>query len=267
MAYQIQELIDLVAKLRSPEGCPWDQKQTYQSMIPCLLEESYEVIEAIKSEHTASLREELGDLLLQVVFLSQLAKEDQRFTFNDVVNDLAEKLIRRHPHIFEDKTANNEQEALVLWNKIKEMESGLKGDKSLLDNIPKALPALMRAEKLQKRCAKVGFDWPTVEQVFSKVEEEFSEVMQAVNEQEGQERVEEEIGDLLFAVVNLARHLNCTAEQSLFNANQKFEERFRKLEQKLSESNRTVEQCALVELDILWQEIKESEMSLAEFVS
>ena len=171
MTHKIQDFVRLIAKLRDPNGgCPWDLKQNYRSMIPCLLEESYEVIEAIEQNNPQDLKEELGDLLLQVVFFSQLAAEEQKFTFDDVVNNVAEKIIRRHPHVFGEKSAGNEQEALQNWNAMKAEENKDKGHTSILDNIPHAFPALMRAEKLQKRCAKVGFDWQNIEPVIAKIE-------------------------------------------------------------------------------------------------
>lgn len=261
MAHTIQDFVQLIAKLRDPNGgCPWDLKQNYDSMIPCLLEESYEVVETIQQKSMTNLREELGDLLLQVVFFSQLASEDQAFTFNDVVNDVAEKIIRRHPHVFGDTTANNEQEALQNWNAIKAQESKQKGESSILDNIPHAFPALMRAEKLQKRCSKVGFDWTELPPVIDKIEEELQEVRQELNKtNKNQQKIEEELGDLLFATVNLCRHLKCQPEESLRKANNKFEQRFRAVEKKLKEQNKTFEQSSLIEMDLLWDEVKSSE--------
>ena len=222
-----------------------------------MLEESYEVIEAIEQNNPQDLKEELGDLLLQVVFFSQLAAEEQKFTFDDVVNNVAEKIIRRHPHVFGEKSAGNEQEALQNWNAMKAEENKDKGHTSILDNIPHAFPALMRAEKLQKRCAKVGFDWQNIEPVIAKIEEELSELKQEINRPHlVQAQVEEELGDLLFAVVNLSRHLKCQPEESLRKANHKFERRFRAVEMKLKQQNKTVEQSSLVEMDMLWDEVK-----------
>lgn len=256
--YNIQDFVQLIAQLRNPNGgCPWDLKQTYQSMIPCLTEETYEVIDAIEKQDIANLREELGDLLLQVVFFSQLATEDQHFTFDDVVNDVAEKIVRRHPHVFGDKSATNEEEALQNWNAIKAQENHNKDYHSILDNIPTAFPALMRAEKLQKRCSKVGFDWTDSEPVFAKVMEELEEVKMEVNAKDkDQNKINEEVGDLLFAVVNLARHLKVSPEESLRQANTKFERRFRAVERIVAEQNRAVEGCSLIELDQLWDQVK-----------
>ncbi|MCK3658127.1 nucleoside triphosphate pyrophosphohydrolase [Pasteurellaceae bacterium Pebbles2] len=262
MSYQIHDFVQLIAKLRDPNGgCPWDLKQNYHSMIPCLLEESYETVEAIEQNDVANLREELGDLLLQVVFLSQLAAEEGKFTFDDVVNEVAEKIVRRHPHVFGDKNATNAQEALSRWNEMKALEKGeLAAESSILDNIPNAFPALLRAQKLQKKCANVGFDWSQLNDVLSKVEEEIDEVKQELNQPHlDQQKVQEEMGDLLFATVNLSRHLKCNAEESLRQANHKFERRFRAVEQKLKAQGKSFEQSNLVEMDILWDEVKKEE--------
>ncbi|OOF65689.1 nucleoside triphosphate pyrophosphohydrolase [Rodentibacter sp. Ppn85] len=261
MSYSIQDFIELIAQLRHPDkGCPWDLKQNYDSMIPCLIEETYEVIEAIQKKDIANLREELGDLLLQVVFFSQLATEDNYFTFDDVVNDVAEKIIRRHPHVFANAMAENEEEALARWNSIKALEKSKKQTQSILDNVPSAFPALMRAQKLQKQCSKIGFDWTEIEPVFAKVEEELQEVRDEFNRlPQDQMKIEEEIGDLFFATVNLARHLKCSAEESLRKANNKFEQRFRKVEQKAKERNTKLEDLSLIEMDFFWNEVKEEE--------
>lgn len=261
MSQAIQNLLEIVAKLRDPNGgCPWDLKQNYKTMIPHLLEESYEVVEAIEQNNIANLREELGDLLLQTVFLSQLAKEDNLFTFDEVVAELSEKLVRRHPHVFGDKSANNEQEALQNWNAMKAAENQSKGHHSILDNIPLAFPALMRAEKIQKKCSKVGFDWDNVQAVLAKVEEEIEEVKQELNRPHfSAEKMEEELGDLLFATVNLTRHLGVQAEESLRKANLKFERRFRAVEQKLTALGKTFEQSSLMEMDRLWDQVKQEE--------
>lgn len=253
----IENFISLIAQLRDPNnGCPWDLKQNFHSMIPCLLEETYETIEAIQQNNFANLKEELGDLLLQVVFLCQLAQEQNKFSFKDVVREVSEKIIRRHPHVFGDKTAKNEEEALNHWNAIKSQEQKTTSDDSILDNIPQSFPALMRAEKLQKRCAKVGFDWVNIDDVFHKVEEEITEVKQAILEQQT-EKIAEEMGDLLFATVNLSRHLNCQAEQTLRQANQKFEQRFRFVEQQVIQQGKRLENMTLEQLDCYWEQAKD----------
>ncbi|MFD1806630.1 nucleoside triphosphate pyrophosphohydrolase [Pasteurella oralis] len=261
MTHSIQDFVKLIAQLRNPNGgCPWDLKQNYQTMIPCLTEETYEVIEAIQQNNMQDLKEELGDLLLQVVFFSQLATEEEYFTFDDVVNAISSKIIRRHPHVFGNKNANNAQDALQNWNEIKAQENKEKGQTSILDNIPHAFPALMRAEKLQKRCSKVGFDWNDINQVIEKIKEELDEVQQEINQKNQQQtKIEEEIGDLLFAVVNLSRHLQCQPEESLRKANHKFEQRFRAVENKLKKHNKTFAQSSLMEMDLLWDEVKQEE--------
>ncbi|OOF82305.1 nucleoside triphosphate pyrophosphohydrolase [Rodentibacter ratti] len=261
MSHSIQDFIKLIAQLRHPEkGCPWDLKQNYESMIPCLIEETYEVINAIQKKDITNLREELGDLLLQVVFFSQLASEDQYFNFDDVLNDVAEKIIRRHPHVFADAKAENEEEALARWNGIKALEKSKAPNQSILDNVPFAFPALMRAQKLQKQCSKIGFDWTEISPVFEKIEEELQEVKDEFNKNpQDIERIEEELGDLFFATVNLSRHLKCNAEESLRKANLKFEQRFRKVEQKAKEMGKELTALSLIEMDILWDEVKREE--------
>lgn len=261
MRYSIQDFVHLIAKLRDPNGgCPWDLKQNYHTMIPCLIEESCEVIYAIEQKNYRDLKEELGDLLLQIVFLSQLATEEKQFTFDDVVQDISQKIIRRHPHVFGDSSAANEQEALSNWNQVKAAEHKEKGRHSILDNVPTSFPALMRAEKLQKRCAKVGFDWENIAQVFAKVEEELEETRQEWQQTEQkQAKINEEIGDLLFAAVNLSRHLHCSAEESLRQANLKFERRFRAVEEKLKHQGKKIETASLIEMDLLWDEVKKEE--------
>ena len=261
MPYNIQDFVQLIAQLRNPNGgCPWDLKQTYQSMIPCLTEETYEVIDAIEKNDSANLREELGDLLLQVVFFSQLATEDGKFTFDDVVNDVAEKIVRRHPHVFGNKAAGNEEEALARWNEIKAQEKSAQADNSILAAVPQAFPALMRAQKIQKKCSNVGFDWDNVPDVITKVEEELDEIKQELNRPHlAPAKVAEEVGDFFFAGVNMARHLNVDAEEALRQANHKFERRFRAVESKLAEQGKTCAQSSLTEMDILWDEVKKEE--------
>ena len=261
MHYSIQDFIQLIAQLRNPNGgCPWDLKQNYESMIPCLTEETYEVIDAIQKKDIVNLREELGDLLLQVVFFSQLASEDGYFTFDDVLDDISKKIVRRHPHVFGDATAGNEEEALARWNSIKAQEKSVQEKRSILDDIPNSFPALLRSQKMQKQCSKIGFDWDDVESVLAKVEEELQEVRDEINQTpHNQEKIEEEIGDLFFATVNLSPHLKCNAEEALRKANNKFEQRFRKVEEKALERGSSVKDLSLIEIDILWDEVKREE--------
>lgn len=257
----IEQFLDIVAQLRHPEnGCPWDLKQNFDTMLPHLLEETYEVAEAIHTQDRSALREELGDLLLQVVFLSQLAKEEGSFTFEDVVSDIHDKLIYRHPHVFGDVKAANSEEALKSWETQKANDVKHQQQESILDDLPFALPALTRANKLQKRCAKVGFDWDNPQDVLAKVEEELEEVkVEMAQFPKRATELAEELGDLLFATVNLCRHYHTDAEENLRNANAKFEGRFRKVEKIVKKSGKTVKECKLAELDEIWHKIKRVE--------
>lgn len=257
----IDQFLVLVARLRDPEnGCPWDIKQNFDSMLPCLLEETYEVAEAIHTKDRVSLREELGDLLLQVVFLSQLAAEEGTFTFQDVLTDIHTKLIDRHPHVFGEQKAENSEEALQNWEARKAQEARHQQQESILDDLPFALPALTRAHKLQKRCACVGFDWDNPQDVLAKVDEELLEVKEEIAQYPASEaKLAEELGDLLFATVNLCRHYHVEAETCLRNANEKFENRFRKVEKAVKAQAKTIQDCSLVELDRIWEQIKSQE--------
>lgn len=269
--YKLDDLLQLMARLRHPEhGCPWDLKQSYASIVPYTLEEAYEVADAIERGDFDHLPGELGDLLFQVVYYSQLATEEGRFGFADVVDGITTKLIRRHPHVFPDgdlyaaPDAARLEEAAVKqrWEELKAEERAAKAEApeqlSLLDDVPQALPALSRAAKLQKRAAQVGFDWPEALPVLDKVREELDEVLEAMSENDPQ-AIAEELGDLLFAVANLARHLKVEPEAALRAANGKFERRFRFIEQALREAGRPIENCSLDELDALWGEAKKQE--------
>ena len=225
----IEKLIEIMSKLRTPEtGCPWDLKQDYASILPFTIEEVYEVADAIERNDFDDLKGELGDLLFQIVFYAQLANEEERFDFNDIAESICKKLIDRHPHIFDsnfDHQIVNDSQVLKQWEDLKQIERELKSENnqaSLLDDIPKVLPELKRAQKIQTRVAKQGFDWPNIEKVWEKFDEETLEVKQAASENI-QEDIEDEIGDLLFVVVNLARHYELDADQALRKANQKFE--------------------------------------------
>lgn len=252
----INPLIDIVKQLRNPNGgCPWDLKQNFDTMLPHLLEETYEVAEALHTQDRTALREELGDLLLQVVFLSQLADEEGSFNFTDVVNDISDKLIYRHPHVFGEVKAENAEQALASWEAQKANDAKHQQQQSILDDLPFALPALTRAQKLQKRCAKVGFDWNNPQDVLAKVEEELAETKAEITACD-QEKLAEELGDLLFATVNLCRHYNIDAESSLREANVKFENRFRKVEKSVKNQGKQLEECSLSELDQHWNAIK-----------
>ena len=261
MTTKLEKFAEIIAKLRDPNGgCPWDLEQTYQTMLPHILEEAYEVVEAINQDDRKELKEELGDLLMQVVFLSQLAQEEGAFTLDDVIDGITDKIIRRHPHVFGEIKAENSDEVLKNWENIKQQERYQKEQFSILDNVPIALPSLLRAAKLQKRCAKVGFDWSELEPTIQKVEEELQEVRDEVSKQpQNPQAIEEEIGDLLFASVNVARHLKLNPEEALRKANLKFERRFRQVEQSILASGRQLEQVSLAEMDLIWDQVKQQE--------
>ncbi|WP_130831426.1 nucleoside triphosphate pyrophosphohydrolase [[Erwinia] mediterraneensis] len=257
----LDRLLNIMKTLRDPEhGCPWDREQTFASIAPYTLEETYEVLDAIQREDFDDLRGELGDLLFQVVFYAQMASEQQRFDFADICNAISDKLERRHPHIFGDVKVANSQEVLQNWEQIKGAERADKAQHSALDDIPRALPALMRAHKIQKRCSHVGFDWTTLGPVVDKVQEEIDEVMfEAQQAVVDPAKLEEEIGDLLFATVNLSRHLGSKAETALQKANDKFERRFRQVEAILSAQGLTTSQATLAQMEGAWQQVKAQE--------
>lgn len=261
MQTNIDQFLAIIAQLRDPEhGCPWDIKQDFNSMLPHLLEETYEVAEAIHTQDRSALREELGDLLLQVVFLSQLVKEEGTFDFYDVLSDIHQKIVYRHPHVFGDTKAADSDEALANWEAQKANDAKHQQHESILDDLPFALPALTRAHKIQKRCAKVGFDWDNPQDVLAKVEEELDEVKAEIaNYPTSQAALFEELGDLLFATVNLCRHYQLEAESGLREANAKFERRFRKVEAAVKAQGKAVSECNLMELDAIWHQIKSLE--------
>lgn len=254
MSDNIQRLLNIMSRLRDPQGgCPWDLKQTYATIVPYTLEEAYEVADAIARESFDELKDELGDLLFQVVFYAQIAKEQGRFEFDDCVAAICDKLERRHPHVFGDVSADNAETVLKNWEALKSAERKDVGQHSVLDNIPQAMPALSRAYKLQKRCANVGFDWPDVQGCWDKVKEEIIEVEQC---EAGSEELAEELGDLMFALVNVVRKHKLDPEAVLRAANSKFEKRFRAVEQALAGQGKSPEQSNLAEMDALWNQVK-----------
>src|SRR4051812_12037955 len=252
----VEQLRDVVAKLRGPGGCPWDREQTHATLRGGLLEEAYEVVAAIDSRDDENLREELGDLLLQVIFHSQLAAEEERFGFDDVAREIAEKLVRRHPHVFGAESAETSAAVLVKWDEIKRAEKGAAGEASLLDGLPVGLPALLHAHKVQKKAAKVGFDWTDAPPILAKVREEIAELEEAIASGSAAE-VEGELGDLLFSVVNLTRHLHVEAEVALSGSTQKFSSRFRAMEALARERGLELGKMTLEEMDVLWEEVKQ----------
>jgi ATP diphosphatase len=261
----VRMLLDVMAKLRSPQGgCPWDLEQTFATIVPYTIEEAYEVADAIERQDMAALKDELGDLLLQVVFHAQMAREAGSFDFEAVAAAIAEKMVRRHPHVFGDIAIETADAQTVAWEDHKENERRAKASAegrapSVLDGVAAGLPALMRAIKLQRRAARVGFDWPNAADVFVKIDEELSEIKSELDNAGRPERVQDEIGDLLFAVVNLARHLDVDPEASLRHANAKFERRFRQVEARLAAAGRSAADVGLDALEALWQQIKASE--------
>lgn len=257
--FTIEPLIETMARLRSPNGCPWDIEQTHRSLRRYMIEEVYEALEAIDSGDAQALCEELGDVLLQVVFHARIAEETGTFTMQDVIDNVTQKLIRRHPHVFSTVLVQDSTEVMVNWEKIKKTEKNHQQRISVLDGIPQGLPALMRAYKLQAKAAKVGFDWTSIEPVWEKISEELFELRQAINDELGSKEIEGELGDVLFAVVNLARFLNLDSEVALTVTNNKFLQRFSYIEESLKEQNLSWDRMTLPELDKLWEEAKKKE--------
>lgn len=264
MSKSFDELIAVMARLRAPGGCPWDAEQTYQSLSQYLLEEAYETFDAIhaagETGDTSHLAEELGDLLLQVVFHSTIAMEKGDFTIDDVASGVAMKLVLRHPHVFGDKKLDSAEAVLDNWDELKANERKASGkieknNESLLDDVPVHFPALLEGLKLTKKAAKVGFDWENADQVFAKLDEELGELRSAI-EQKDENSVQEEIGDLLFVVVNLARKLGVEPETALKKTNRKFRKRFKFIEDDLRSRGKTVQESDLVEMDELWNKAK-----------
>jgi ATP diphosphatase len=258
---QLTRLLNIIQQLRDPKiGCPWDQKQTFASIVPHTIEETYEVADAILSGNMADIKDELGDLLFQIVFYAQLAKEQGDFEFEDIAQAISDKLVRRHPHVFQTTELKTDDELNLQWEKIKlqEREVAAKpNDKSVLANISIGMTPLLRAQKIQKKCSKVGFDWTELPPVVDKIHEEIEEVLAEVNAPEpNQQAVEEEIGDLLFAVVNLARHTSVNAETALIKANRKFEKRFRQVEQVIEKQGLSMDSANLQQMEAAWQYIK-----------
>lgn len=270
MAATFDDLVRLMARLRSPEGCPWDREQTYDTLAPMLLEEAYEAFEAVEDARAGrpeELKSELGDLLFQIVFYAQVASERGDFQIEDVTDAIHSKMVRRHPHVFGTGEARDSAEVLRNWEAIKAEEKRLAGkDKrdenaSLLDGVSTKAPALMEAHQLSTKAARVGFDWQNVEEIFDKLHEELEELREAIRQhnesgEADKESVREELGDVLFAVVNIARHLGVEPEAALKVTNRKFRRRFRHVESGLREQGRTLDAATLDEMEALWQEAK-----------
>lgn len=266
----IDRLIAIMAKLRDPEGgCPWDREQDFATIAPYTIEEAYEVADAIQRSDMAALREELGDLLLQVVYHARMAEESGDFAFDDVATAIADKMVARHPHVFGGAEVDSASAQTRMWEEFKAHERAAKAKAggqapSVLDDVPLALPALLRAEKLQKRAARVGFDWPESCQVLDKIEEEIGELRAELDRAAPADvvdraRIADELGDLLFTLANLARHLKIDPETALRGCNAKFERRFRSIEQSLARKGKTPEEVSLEEMEELWTEAKRNE--------
>jgi len=261
----MNRLLWIMTKLRDPDhGCPWDKEQSYATIAPYTIEEAYEVADAIHREDRNALLDELGDLLFQIVFYAQIATEEGNFNFDDVVRAISDKMVRRHPHVFDAPQNMRPGDQRQSWEKLKAAERGARAalddaTASALDGIADALPALMRAEKLQKRAARVGFDWFEISPVFDKIDEEIGEIRSALSDNADGSKIAEEVGDLLFAVVNLARHLGVDPEAALRGGNRKFDRRFRAIENRLAADGRTPGDASVEELERHWLVVKQSE--------
>jgi MazG family protein len=262
---RFERLVEIMRTLRGPDGCPWDKQQDFNSLKPMLVEEVYEVLEAVENNDADGLAEELGDLLLHVVFHAQLGKETGLFDIDTVVKKISDKLVRRHPHVFGTESASTPEEVIKNWEAIKAQEKAEKlknrtpDQRSLLEGIPSKLPAIHEAHQISSRAARVGFDWPDVEGIFDKLQEEVHELKEVISgDDDGQrrDRLEDEIGDMLFVIVNIARYLKIDSESALKRANRKFKMRFRYMESELAKQGRTLDQTPLEEMEFLWQKAK-----------
>lgn len=255
---QMERLRAIMHLLRAPGGCPWDREQTHESLIANMLEESYEFVDTIREQNTDHMKEELGDVLLQVVFHAEIAREKGNFDFDDVAREISDKLVRRHPHVFGDFVAEDSDAVLTKWEQIKREERKSE-EKPYLHGTGAGLPAQLRAVKLQKKAGKVDFDWPDSEAVIAKIREELAEVEEVRSKGEGALRLEEELGDLLFAVANLCRKENINPELALNAANAKFERRFGEIEKRLKNTDTPLGKATLEQMDALWNQIKTEE--------
>ena len=257
MPFDMTPIVDVMARLRGPNGCPWDIAQTHRTLRRFLLEEVYEMLDAIDQGDDAGMREELGDVLYQVVIHSRIGEEEGLFSAQDIVGDITEKMIRRHPHVFSEKSLENKGESVLNWDRLKQGEKRQHHDQ-MLDGVVKGLPSLLQAYKLQEKAAKVGFDWDKDEDVLAKLDEEWQEFQQALQEQDG-DHAEEEAGDVLFVFANVCRHFHIEPECALHRANSKFRRRFSHVEQRVKESGRSWNEFSLDELDSFWKEAKDLE--------
>lgn len=256
MKRSFQELVELMKKLRGPDGCPWDRQQTLATLKPFIIEEAYEVVDAIDREDWAGLREEIGDLLLQTVFASQVAAENGQFDIHDSVTTIHDKLVKRHPHVFQDVKADTADQVLQNWERMKSAERK-KEEKSLMSGVPGSLPALLKASRLTEKAARVGFDWKTTGDIFEKIAEEVAELKEAVDHQD-RSAIEDELGDLCFTIANIARHLKINPEEALQRANRKFQARFQWMESNIAGRSRSFDDFDLEGLDELWESAKKA---------
>jgi MazG family protein len=255
---KFQRLVEIMARLRAPGGCPWDREQTFDTIKPYTLEETYEVLDAIDRRAWRELADELGDFMLQAVFYAQMAAEQNLFRIDDALEAINQKLVRRHPHVFGDESAETAGDVKRIWGEVKAAEKkGKGGDETLLGGVPRALPALVEAQQIASRAAGVGFDWQNPEQVIDKLHEELAEFDQA-RRNASQDELEDELGDMLFVIVNLARFVKVDPEQALRRTNAKFRQRFGHIERKLGEQGKTLQEADIQEMEALWQEAKRS---------
>ena len=264
---KFEKLVEIMTTLRGPNGCPWDKQQDFNSLKPMLVEEVYEVLEAVENNDFDGMSEELGDLLLHVVFHAQLGKESGKFDIDTVIGKISDKLVRRHPHVFGDEPASTPEEVIKNWEAIKAQEKAEKlknrtpEQRSLLEGIPSKLPAIHEAHQISARAARVGFDWPDVDGIFEKLQEEVRELKEVISsgrDEDKRDRLEDEIGDLLFVIVNIARYLKIDSESALKRANRKFKTRFQYMEKQLAEQGKSLEQSSLDEMEALWQKAKKT---------
>ncbi len=249
-------LVALMARLRSPDGCPWDRKQTPESLKPFLIEECYEVIDALDEGTPDKVKEELGDLLFQIIFHARIAEERGQFTINDVISANIEKMTRRHPHVFGDARLSTDREVLANWEEIKKSEKGYEERKSVLEGVPRHLPSLLRAHSLQERAARVGFDWSRIDEALPKLDEEIAEFKESLDSKDAT-GIEEELGDIFFMLVNISRFLGVNPEDALRKTISKFIQRFRYIEEHAADAGRSLDEMTLNEMELLWQESKE----------
>ncbi len=257
MKRSFDELVQLMTRLRGPDGCPWDRKQTLPDLKPYVIEEAYEVVDAIDRDDRAALTEEVGDLLLEAVFIAEITREEGTFDVYDSITAIHDKLVRRHPHVFADAKADDAEQVLVNWEKLKSDERKAE-NKSVLSGVPRSMPALLKASRLTEKAARVGFDWRRTEDVFDKLDEEMAELREAVAEGNA-EHVHEEVGDLLFTIANIARKVNVNAEEALQSTSRKFMRRFASMESAVRERGKNLDELTLEEMDALWDAAKAAE--------